>query len=223
MPAAREQGEDLTAGAGKAESIAGPLFTDLGVAGPICESLAAQGITASFPIQALTLPIALAGHDLIGQARTGTGKTLAFGIPLLQRLDGQPPVSPGGTRALVVVPTRELAIQVSYDLWRRPARPAGRKCSPSTAGAPTSRRSTRCAPAWTWWWGPPGGCSTWSARAICACRAWARWCSTRPTRCSTSASCPTWSGSSSSPRRAGRPCSSRPPCPERWSRSPGGT
>jgi len=116
MPAAREQGEDLTAGAGKAESIAGPLFTDLGVAAPICESLAAQGITASFPIQALTLPIALAGHDLIGQARTGTGKTLAFGIPLLQRLDGQPPVSPGGTRALVVVPTRELAIQVSYDV-----------------------------------------------------------------------------------------------------------
>jgi superfamily II DNA/RNA helicase len=116
MPAAREQGEDLTAGAGKAESIAGPLFTDLGVAGPICESLAAQGITASFPIQALTLPIALTGQDVIGQARTGTGKTLAFGIPLLQRLDGQPPARSGHTRALVVVPTRELAIQVSYDL-----------------------------------------------------------------------------------------------------------
>jgi len=116
MPAAREQGEDLTAGAGKAESIAGPTVYRPGVAAPICESLAAQGITASFPIQALTLPIALAGHDLIGQARTGTGKTLAFGIPLLQRLDGQPPVSPGGTRALVVVPTRELAIQVSYDV-----------------------------------------------------------------------------------------------------------
>jgi superfamily II DNA/RNA helicase len=116
MPAAREQSEDLTAGAGKAESTAGPLFTDLGVTGPICESLAAQGITAAFPIQALTLPIALAGHDLIGQARTGTGKTLAFGVPMLQRLPGQPPVSPGGTRALVVVPTRELAIQVSYDL-----------------------------------------------------------------------------------------------------------
>jgi superfamily II DNA/RNA helicase len=125
MPTAREQGEDLTAGAGIAESIAGPgiaesiagpSFTDLGVAEPICESLAAQGITAAFPIQALTLPIALAGHDVIGQARTGTGKTLAFGIPLLQRLSGQQPAGPGGTRALVVVPTRELAIQVSYDL-----------------------------------------------------------------------------------------------------------
>jgi superfamily II DNA/RNA helicase len=116
MPTAREEGEDLTAGAGKAESIAGLLFTDLGVAGPICESLAAQGITTSFPIQALTLPIALTGQDVIGQARTGTGKTLAFGIPLLQRLDGQPPARSGHTRALVVVPTRELAIQVSYDL-----------------------------------------------------------------------------------------------------------
>jgi superfamily II DNA/RNA helicase len=106
MPAAPEQGGEN----------AGPAFADLGVAGPICESLAAQGIFAAFPIQALTLPIALAGHDVIGQARTGTGKTLAFGIPLLQRLDDQPPVRGGATRALVVVPTRELAIQVSYDL-----------------------------------------------------------------------------------------------------------
>jgi superfamily II DNA/RNA helicase len=106
MPAAREQGGENT----------GPLFADLGVAGPICESLAAQGITAAFPIQALTLPIALTGHDVIGQARTGTGKTLAFGIALLQRLEGQPPVRGGAPRALVVVPTRELAIQVSYDL-----------------------------------------------------------------------------------------------------------
>ncbi len=83
---------------------------------PIREALAAEGITDPFPIQTLALPIALAGHDVIGQARTGTGKTLAFGIPLLQRL-GQPadrrPLAPG---ALVVVPTRELAIQVAEDL-----------------------------------------------------------------------------------------------------------
>jgi superfamily II DNA/RNA helicase len=86
------------------------------VSDPICDALAAAGITAAFPIQTLALPIALAGHDIIGQARTGTGKTLAFGIPLLQRL-GPPadrrPLAPG---ALVVVPTRELAIQVAEDL-----------------------------------------------------------------------------------------------------------
>jgi superfamily II DNA/RNA helicase len=95
---------------------AGPAFADLGVTEPICEALADRGITMAFPIQALVLPIALDGHDVIGQARTGTGKTLAFGIPLLQRLAAQPPARPGTARALVVVPTRELAIQVSKDL-----------------------------------------------------------------------------------------------------------
>jgi superfamily II DNA/RNA helicase len=94
------------------------------VSGPICDALEAAGITAAFPIQTLALPIALAGHDIIGQARTGTGKTLAFGIPLLQRL-GQPadrrPLAPG---ALVVVPTRELAIQVAGDL-RMAGSPSG--------------------------------------------------------------------------------------------------
>jgi superfamily II DNA/RNA helicase len=93
-----------------------PTFHDLGVSAPICEALAAEGITTAFPIQALALPIALTGHDIIGQARTGTGKTLAFGIPMLERL-GEPadrrPLAPG---ALVVVPTRELAIQVAADL-----------------------------------------------------------------------------------------------------------
>jgi superfamily II DNA/RNA helicase len=92
-------------------------FREFGIAEPICAALEAEGITTAFPIQALTLGIALGGHDLIGQARTGTGKTLAFGIPILQRLDDMPgggiPASP---RALVVVPTRELAIQVAEDL-----------------------------------------------------------------------------------------------------------
>jgi superfamily II DNA/RNA helicase len=104
--------EDITTGS----VTAGPPFADLGVAEPICAALADKGITAAFPIQTLALPIALGGHDLIGQARTGTGKTLAFGIPLLQRLADQPPARPGAARALVVVPTRELAIQVSHDL-----------------------------------------------------------------------------------------------------------
>nr|WP_285618899.1 DEAD/DEAH box helicase [Actinoallomurus iriomotensis] len=65
-----------------------------------------------FPIQSLAVPIGLSGHDIIGQARTGTGKTLAFGIPLLQRIEhgGKKPL------ALVIVPTRELAVQVTGDL-----------------------------------------------------------------------------------------------------------
>jgi superfamily II DNA/RNA helicase len=91
-------------------------FRDFGVAEPFCAALDAAGITHAFPIQALTLPIALEGHDLIGQARTGTGKTLAFGVPLLQRLELAPERVPSAPRALVVVPTRELAFQVAEDL-----------------------------------------------------------------------------------------------------------
>ncbi|WP_453983897.1 DEAD/DEAH box helicase [Brevibacterium casei] len=98
-------------------------FAELGVSGPIVASLAAAGITHPFPIQAMTLPVALSGADIIGQAKTGTGKTLGFGIPLLQRVTGkdEPGGQPadGATRlpqALVVVPTRELAKQVAQDL-----------------------------------------------------------------------------------------------------------
>jgi superfamily II DNA/RNA helicase len=90
-------------------------FRDFGIAEPICAALEARGIMTAFPIQALTLPVALDGHDLIGQARTGTGKTLAFGIPILERIRGEA-VKPTAPLALVVVPTRELAIQVADDL-----------------------------------------------------------------------------------------------------------
>jgi superfamily II DNA/RNA helicase len=90
-------------------------FRDFGIAEPICAALEAEGITTAFPIQALTLPVALEGHDLIGQARTGTGKTFAFGIPILEQLD-QTPREKASPRALIVVPTRELAIQVADDI-----------------------------------------------------------------------------------------------------------
>jgi superfamily II DNA/RNA helicase len=96
-------------------------FRDFGIAEPICAALEAGGIITAFPIQALTLPVALDGHDLIGQARTGTGKTLAFGIPILERIH-QTPRQPASPRALIVVPTRELAIQVADDLRLASAR-----------------------------------------------------------------------------------------------------
>jgi superfamily II DNA/RNA helicase len=60
-------------------------FADLGVEPELTDALAGGGIIAAFPIQELTLPLALSGADVIGQARTGTGKTLAFGLPLQQR------------------------------------------------------------------------------------------------------------------------------------------
>jgi len=90
-------------------------FTSLGVSEEICSGLAAAGIFATFPIQALALPLALGGHDIIGQARTGTGKTLAFGVPLLE-LVREAKGRGALPRALVVAPTRELAIQIADDL-----------------------------------------------------------------------------------------------------------
>ena len=94
-----------------------PKFAELGVRDEIVRALAEDGKEHPFAIQELTLPLALAGDDLIGQARTGMGKTLAFGVPLLQRIttDAERPLS-GIPRALVVVPTRELCLQVSGDL-----------------------------------------------------------------------------------------------------------
>lgn len=97
-------------------------FADFSVHPDIVASLAEAGIRHPFPIQAMTLPIALSGHDIIGQAKTGTGKTLGFGIPVLQRVltpqdEGFADLpTPGSPQALIVVPTRELAVQVTKDL-----------------------------------------------------------------------------------------------------------
>lgn len=91
-------------------------FAELGVRDEIVRALAEKGIEHPFAIQELTLPMALAGDDVIGQARTGMGKTFAFGVPLLQRVtNGERPLT-GAPRALVVVPTRELCMQVTEDL-----------------------------------------------------------------------------------------------------------
>ena len=106
----------------KPHEIAEKSFADFDVRADIVESLADAGITHPFPIQAMTLPVALTGHDIIGQAKTGTGKTLGFGIPVLQRVVGREDAgfdklpSPGAPQAMVIVPTRELAVQVANDL-----------------------------------------------------------------------------------------------------------
>ena len=97
-------------------------FADFGVRQDISDALTAVGITSPFPIQELTLPVALSGQDIIGQAKTGTGKTLGFGLPTIQRVVGREDEGwadleyPGAPQALILVPTRELAIQVGEDL-----------------------------------------------------------------------------------------------------------
>jgi superfamily II DNA/RNA helicase len=99
-------------------------FAEIGVQPQIVDALTRVGITHPFPVQSMSLPVALSGHDIIGQAKTGTGKTLGFAIPLIQLavgpgedgFDDLP--TPGAPQALVVVPTRELAVQVAGDVER---------------------------------------------------------------------------------------------------------
>ena len=88
-------------------------FAELGVDQDIVDALASKGIIDAFPIQEQTIPLGLPGQDIIGQAKTGTGKTFGFGIPVVQRLGLDPE---HGVKALIVVPTRELAVQVYEDM-----------------------------------------------------------------------------------------------------------
>ncbi|NYE71030.1 DEAD/DEAH box helicase [Microlunatus parietis] len=85
-------------------------FADFGLPEPLLGVLAGNGIKDPFPIQAATIPDALAGRDVLGRAQTGSGKTLGFGLPLLARLSGTASRLP---RGLILVPTRELALQVA--------------------------------------------------------------------------------------------------------------
>lgn len=83
-------------------------FADLGLSAPMLASLARAGYERPTPIQAQAVPLALKGRDLMGLAQTGTGKTAAFTIPIIERLLG----GPKRTRALILTPTRELCQQV---------------------------------------------------------------------------------------------------------------
>ena len=94
-------------------------FPELGLAEPLLRALAAQHLETPTPIQAGAIPALLDGHDLLGIAQTGTGKTAAFGLPLLHRLATENiRAAPFATRALILAPTRELALQIDDSLRR---------------------------------------------------------------------------------------------------------
>jgi ATP-dependent RNA helicase DeaD len=96
-------------------------FADLGLSAAVLEALADVGYESPSPIQAATIPVLLAGHDMLGQAQTGTGKTAAFALPMLTRIKARS----GPPQGLVLVPTRELAIQVAEAFQRYAARIKG--------------------------------------------------------------------------------------------------
>ena len=91
-----------------------PLFSDLGLAPELLEAVQDMGFEKPSPVQTMTIPPALAGDDLVGISETGSGKTAAFGLPLLQKID----TSLRATQALVLCPTRELAVQVCEEIHR---------------------------------------------------------------------------------------------------------
>ncbi|WP_235858563.1 DEAD/DEAH box helicase [Varibaculum massiliense] len=114
--------------------LSGKTFADFGVSAPLCEALKEVDILHPFPIQALTLPVALERHDIIGQAKTGTGKTLGFALPALENVIGpgedgfEDLLDPGHPQALIVLPTRELAIQVARETAQAAAHRSVRIC-----------------------------------------------------------------------------------------------
>ena len=85
-------------------------FSELSLSAPLKSNLAKHGFAQPTPVQAQSIPPALAGRDLVATAQTGTGKTLAFVLPVIHRLEGQ--ASPSGIRAVILSPTRELALQI---------------------------------------------------------------------------------------------------------------
>ena len=108
--------ERLEADAIQAKDVEGVTFADLGLGGNIVRELAALGAESPFPIQAATIPDVLAGRDVLGRGKTGSGKTIAFGAPLVERLmennGGKNRQMGRKPRALILAPTRELALQI---------------------------------------------------------------------------------------------------------------
>ncbi|MFF1699267.1 DEAD/DEAH box helicase [Streptomyces sp. NPDC058257] len=104
---------DTKAEAADEDTETGPTFGDLGLPEGIVRKLAQNGVTAPFPIQAATIPDALAGKDILGRGRTGSGKTLSFGLPMLTTLAAEGRTEKKKPRGVILTPTRELAMQVA--------------------------------------------------------------------------------------------------------------
>ncbi len=118
------------------EIVAEPLrFDELGLSEPILHAITDLGFESPTPIQARSIPLLLRGHDLIGQAQTGTGKTAAFGLPLIEKMDP----SNKSIQALVLEPTRELAIQVAGGIHNL-AKHTGMRVVPVYGGQPIDRQ-----------------------------------------------------------------------------------
>lgn len=113
-----------------------PPFSELGLPDALLEAIAAMGFESPSPIQAKTIPLALEGHDLIGLSQTGSGKTAAFALPALARVDA----SQAEPQVLIVCPTRELAVQVCEEVFRLGGKLKNLRALPVYGGAPIDRQ-----------------------------------------------------------------------------------
>ena len=159
-------------------------FDELGLSDRVMKVLRDVGYESPSPIQAQTIPLLLEGSDVVGLAQTGTGKTAAFALPILSRIDP----SQKTPQALVLAPTRELALQVAEAFERYATHVKGCTCCRSTAGRATASSSPRCVAVSTSWSVRRAASWTTSRRARSTSRTCSTSCSTRPTRCSTWAS-----------------------------------
>jgi len=173
-------------------------YSQLSLAPTLAKAVAEMGYENMTPIQAQAIPVVLTGKDVMGAAQTGTGKTAAFSLPLLQRLlkHENPSTSPARhpVRALVLLPTRELADQVAqqiklyakYTQLRSTVVFGGMDMKPQTAEL---KKASRC-------WSPRlVACWTTSKPRTSSSTMSNTWCSTKPTACWTSVFCPTCSAS----------------------------
>jgi len=113
-----------------------PSFTDLGLAPDLVDALSARGVTAPFPIQAATIPDALEGRDICGRAPTGSGKTIAFGLPIVERVQ---PARPRRPSCLILAPTPSRGRTSAAGRRRDPARPSPSGCPSSSGSSPPDR------------------------------------------------------------------------------------
>ena len=113
-----------------------PPFTELGLTPELLAAIESLGYERPSPIQAMAIPVAMAGGDLLGLSQTGSGKTAAFGLPVLARID----LKIRHPQALIVCPTRELAVQVCEEIHRLGAKMRGLKSVPVYGGAPMDRQ-----------------------------------------------------------------------------------
>jgi len=192
------------------------LFTDLNLSAPILKALKEVGYETPSPIQASTIPHLLENRDVLGTAQTGTGKTAAFALPILSRID----IKQAAPQALVLAPTRELAIQVAEAFQRYATHIPKFHVLPIYGGQSYGpqlqalRRGVHVVV------GTPGRVIDHLEKGSLDLSQLKTWCWTKRTRCCAWASSRTSSASCRKPLNRARPRCSRPPCRPRSSASP---